>query len=101
MEFVPFQPVSQAINFSENVKIQEKKHDQKEVNVLQKGLSAKFAFIEKYRLIELKSDQEDKSISYYYDYKSKTVFEIRNTGPVVFMKTNKELAKHLIKLNDY
>jgi hypothetical protein len=103
MDFVPFQPVAQIINFSDDVKVQEKKQELKEAKVLKglrKDLSAKYAFIEKYKLVELKSDQEDKLISYYYDTKSKTIFEIKKDGPIVFMKTNPEQTKHLIKLND-
>ena len=94
--FIPFKPISENLRKEED---QNKKEDKNKKN-LQKGINAKYAFIEKYNLIELKSDVENDNFSYYYDNKSKTVFEINNFGPIVFMKSNLEMSKHLIKLND-
>ncbi len=93
MEFVPFQPAKEKKQEREQIKT-------RVLNGLQKGSSAKFAFIEKHRLVELISDQEDKTTNYYFDQKSKMVLEINNKGPVVFMKTSPELTKYLVKLND-
>src|SRR6185369_9167701 len=113
MEFTPFKPVPQVITFVE-----------KPVNVFS-GVSnsnsllkdqsllrnkpkpivgfrlSKHAFIEKHNLRELKTDASTyiENVVYYHEYKSGTVFELNNTGPVVFMKTNPETAKYLLKLN--
>ena len=112
MEFTPFKAVPQVISFFEKPQNEDysgKKNNgsenrsdhskQKVLRGLQKNIGSKYAFIEKYRLVELKSDL-DKNINYYYDQKSKTVLEINNEGPIVFMKSNSEVSKHLLKLND-
>ena len=115
MEFTPFKPVSQVINFVEKPKNQSQAQAQIQREIqkyptvlkgIQKDLGSRYAFIEKHRLIELKSDLTNEgdgtepSLSYYYDQRSNTVFEIRNSGPVVFMKSTPEVSKHLLKLNN-
>lgn len=54
-------------------------------------------FIEKYNLRELKSN--DPAKTYYYDSKSKTVFELGDSRPIVFMKPSKEVEQKILSLN--
>ena len=117
MEFTPFKPVPQVITFVE-----------KPTNEIVTGLTSvpstgiglkdqsllknkpkpiigfrlsKNSFIEKYNLRELKAEADTTNTTkqYYYEYKSKTVFELNTSGPVVFMKTDLETANNLLKLN--
>lgn len=111
MEFTPFKPVPQVITFVEKPVYEEivsssgiGLKDQSLLKNKPKPIVgfrlAKNSFIEKYNLKELKSDNPaETNKQYYYEHKSKTVFELDNTGPVVFMKTNLETANNLLKLN--
>jgi hypothetical protein len=55
-------------------------------------------FIEKHRLRQLKSDDPLKK--YYYDSVSKSLFELEDSGPVVFMKSSKEVEERILNLNE-
>jgi hypothetical protein len=109
MEFAPFRPVPPVpqlipqtnFNFEKNNGKYVDPRKQRQPKVLKglpKGTGSKYAFVEKHRLMELRSDLDD-SVNYFYDHKSRTIFEINNYGPVVFMKANPEVSKHLIELN--
>jgi hypothetical protein len=102
MEFTPFKSVPQVINFVEKpntqlVKDQIYIHKPKNIKTFPKS---KYCFIEKYKLVELNSpSNESSNSSFYYDQKSQTVYEIDNSGPVVFMKTTGDITSQLLKLN--
>jgi hypothetical protein len=114
MEFTPFKPVAQVITFVEkpNNAVENGNgtatRSVKDQTLLRKPKPiigfrlSKYAFVEKHNLRELKTDASTfvDGISYYYEQKSRTVFELNNAGPVVFMKTDLEKANYLIKLND-
>jgi len=119
MEFTPFKPVPQVINFVEKPKNQEQAQIQqqqvldrsqgkiKQFKTLAKNIGSKYGFIDKYRLSELRSELQtgtdtdnNANLTYYYDQKSGAVFEFSDSGPIVFMKSNKETTKHLLKLNN-
>lgn len=100
MDFIPFKPqlpdelgqpivpiqtnMSQSDNFKKDLDINRLKN----------------MFIEKHRLKQLKSDNNTE-LSYYYDSKSKTVYEVNNFRPVIFMKTNKETSKRITDFNGF
>jgi len=105
MEFVPFKPVAEAITFvpnngSDKVKDHTLLRRPKPITGVR---LSKYAFIEKHNLRQLKTDSVDSGsssgLTYYYEEKSRTVFELNDSGPVVFMKTNPETTKYLIELN--
>jgi hypothetical protein len=111
MEFKPFEPVPQVITFVEKPTAQNTPNSNgllKDQSLLRNKPKpivgfrpSKYALIDKYNLRELKTDTSTfvENVTYYYEYKSGTIFEINNAGPVVFMKTNQETAKYLLKLN--
>ena len=72
-----------------------------EIKIIEKTLPVnknKDAFIYKYRLTKLKTEDDTNSVlEYYYDHKSEAVFEYNNTGPTVFMKCERNLAKKLLE----
>jgi hypothetical protein len=118
MEFVPFKPVAQPITFIEKPNnfvtsynggtnagtLKDQALLRSKPKALKVCTKTKYAFIEKYNLTEIRSDlvKPDGShtnMSYYYDRKSGTIFEIDNTTPIVFMKCDPETTKYLLRLN--
>lgn len=116
MEFVPFKPTTQMgisqldstiqlgqpviISQLPNLGVQESGGQGSQDLGSKKELERhriKNKFIEKYNLRELKSD--DPSKTYYYESKSKTLFELGDSRPVVFMKPSKEVAQKILSLN--
>ena len=109
--FVPFKPV-ETVTFVEKPVTtsiasssalsgaKDRVHLQNKPKLLKGSHLSKHAFVKKYNLEELKTDRTDQAMSYYFDRRSNTVYEINDLGPVVFMKSDPTTVSKLIVLNE-
>lgn len=107
MDFTFAKPTPQFMNMgnekgvknSSSNRNQNEKHKIQVVEGHQKNISAKDAFINKYNLRELYSGLPNDMITYYYDSKSATLFELHKNLPIIFMKTDPDTKKRILEIN--